>query len=111
MAKAIERTVKPQEDGSYKICRDTARVWMKRAGALRGWYKPGYYTDVHEREDVILDRIEYLKLNRHLAWRTALWVVMTPVGPSKSCPGPRFTRRIIHIFCDSHSYVRSALDA
>ena len=71
----IEQTLVANEDKSYTIGATTAHNWMLRAGASREWYRQGYYTDVHEREDVIAMRIEYLKMNRELGWRQGVSLV------------------------------------
>ena len=60
-ASIITRTMTPREDGTYKISLETARLWMHRAGAERGYFRNDKFTDVHEREDVVADRIQYLK--------------------------------------------------
>ena len=63
-ASIITRTMTPREDGTYKISLETARLWMHRAGAERGYFRNDKFTDVHEREDVVADRIQYLKKAR-----------------------------------------------
>ena len=74
----MQRTLSLNDDGSsFTISKSTAHGWMVRCGAKRQPHKKGYYTDVHEREDVIADRIEYLKVNQDLNWRTSMWVVLT----------------------------------
>ena len=70
--------IEPKEDGTFKIARSTACMWMHRAGAERGWYRNSYYTDMHERDDVVEDRIRYLRRCKHLSWRTAVWLQLRP---------------------------------
>ena len=66
-----------KKDGKYCVSRPTAYEWMKKAGAERGWYKANYFTDVHERADVVRDRKEYLRRDVELDMRTPVWVVLT----------------------------------
>jgi hypothetical protein len=91
---AIERTLRDGGDFTFTISHTTAHAWMLRAGAERGWFKPGYYTDIHEREDVVLSRVRYLEFDRELSLRDKLWVSMQAVvevdhsqGHAKLQPG------------------------
>ena len=72
----IKRTLRRNDDDDSppQISRETARRWMLRCGAVYTRRKAGYYTDLHEREDVVQMRLDYLHVNRDLGWRTALWV-------------------------------------
>ena len=72
----IKRTLRRNDDDDSppQISRETARRWMIRCGAVFTRRKAGYYTDLHEREDVVQMRLDYLHVNHDLGWRTALWV-------------------------------------
>jgi hypothetical protein len=67
---------KDVDDNPY-ISRTTAYLWMLRCGARRSKGGKGYYTDLHERDDVKAYRVEYLHANRELGWRTAMWIQLT----------------------------------
>ena len=71
----INRTLRrdDDDDAPRTISRETARRWMERCGAVYETRRAGYYTDLHEREDVVKMRLEYLHVNRELGWRTATW--------------------------------------
>lgn len=65
---------------SLEVCaRGRARAFrgLLRCGARRREHRPGYYTNLHERDDFKAYRLEYLHANRELGWRTAMWVQLT----------------------------------
>jgi len=66
-----------RSDGSVQVARSTAHVWMKRLGADREWFKGGgFYTDLHENEEVIAYRREYLKRVTELELRVEAWHIV-----------------------------------
>jgi len=70
----LAKLLTTNEEGKYTISKTTAHNWMLRCGAEQNWFRPGYYTDMHQRPDVIEMRIEYLYYDRKLCERTPSWV-------------------------------------
>jgi len=92
-----------EEENRYKISRSTAHSWLVACGAR--WIqeaKMSYYTDMHERPDVIDDRIKYLIKNYNIMFRTAVWIVISIEKYNKlssdenweDCEQPYFFKRI-----------------
>ena len=63
-----------KENGLKKICSNTVHRWMRFLGFKRDRYRKGFYTDNHEREDVVVHRIEYCIQFLKLEIRAAVWV-------------------------------------
>jgi len=73
----VNTRLKKDDDGDPWISPSTAYAWMLRCGAKRSKGGKGYYTDLHERDDVKAYRVVYLHANWELNWRTAIWIQLT----------------------------------
>ena len=61
---------------SFPISMCTIHLWMVRLGCKYQRATQSFYTDGHEREDVVESRVEYIKQKRKLALRQPLWMPM-----------------------------------
>jgi len=63
----IHSRLNKNEEGEFCISTSTAYAWMDRCSARRRVHRDGYYTDLHERDDVKAYRVQYLYANRSSA--------------------------------------------
>lgn len=63
-------------DGSAGVARSTAHAWMKRLGADRQWYHGDFYTDIHEKPEVVAYRKVYLERSTELELRVKAWHIV-----------------------------------
>lgn len=52
----------------------TTLAWMKCLGCKHERHTKTYYTDTHEKEEVVKDRGEYIEKKRKMALRQPMWV-------------------------------------
>ncbi|CAB9523729.1 unknown protein [Seminavis robusta] len=65
-------------NGLKNICCNTTHRWLTFLGFKRSLYKKGFYTDIHERPDVVSSRIEYCIELMKLELHSAVWVQLLP---------------------------------
>lgn len=79
-----------RDDGSVQVAYKTAHALMKRLGADRRWYKGIFYTDIHEKPEVIEYRKKYLERVTELELRVEPWHIV-PVEEFQKIRSPRRT--------------------
>ena len=62
---------------SLPISRDTSWQWMQNCDAMRMGSQKTYYNDHHENPEVIVYRINYIKILRKLQMRMKVWRIIS----------------------------------